>query len=137
MLGEISRPKGLSSILTSLWEDSYSPRKGHIYDVAFVEWRMSGRTKKQAGEESAEVLWVATIINSSRALGFDMSLELEFLDEKEFRITKDRAQGYLFPKTEDDRELSRETKLRGSFWVPLNLAKQIKRTEGVWRATPR
>jgi hypothetical protein len=136
-LGQVTRPKGQKEIQRYLWDNSYTPRKGHTYDVALVEWRLSGRTRKVSGEELAEVLWVASVMNSSRDIGYDMTLELEFLDPRDFRIARDTGRGYIFPMESDDLGLPHMTKVRGSIWVPLKLAREIKSVTGVWRATPR
>ncbi len=135
-LKELTRPKGFDAgIKKVLWDDSYTPRKDRIYDVAYVEWRSSGRLKEEGSEEVAEVLWVVAVINSSRIIGFDMTIDLEFLDSKGFRIAKDHGKGYIFPRGRDE-ELPRETQLRGSFWVASQLAKEIDRVTGTWRAAP-
>ncbi len=115
------------------WELGYSPRKGEVYDVAFVEWRLSGRSR-QGG--LAELLWVVSVINSSKVIGFNMSIDLEFLDANGFGVAKDRGEGYVFPMRDEDEGLPHITKLRGSLWVPLQLAKEISEVTGVWRATP-
>lgn len=127
-------PKGYEKdYLRTLWDNSYGPRKGQVYDVAYVEWRASGRTRREKGEELAEVLWVVAVINSSKALGYNMTIDLEFLDEKGFRIAQDQGRGYIF-LMEGDEVLPRITKLRGGFWAPVGLVKEIRNVTGVWRA---
>ena len=135
-MGLLKPPKKYSSGFPKfLWEKSYSPRKDKTYDVAYVEWRMSGQSREQGESELVEVLWVAAVVNSSRTTGYDMTIDLQFLDEKGFRLAETQGKGHIFPMDSND-DLPNETKLRGSIWVPLKLARVIQSVTGVWSASP-
>lgn len=134
-IGNAKPPKGYEKgYLRTLWNRSYTPRKGKNHDVAYIEWRASGRMRKSQGEELAEVLWVATVINASSTDGYNMTINLEFLDAKGFRLAQDQGKGYLFPRQQGE-VLPHTTRLRGAIWLPASMAGEISEVDGSWRAS--
>jgi hypothetical protein len=135
-IGNSNPPKGYEKgFLRALWDLSYTPRKDKDFDVAYIEWRASGRTRKGQGEELAEVLWVATVIDASSTDGYNMTIDLEFLDAKGFRLAQDRGTGYVFPRQVGE-VLPHTTGLRGAIWLPASMAGEISQVTGSFRGYP-
>jgi len=63
-----------------------------------------------------------------------MTLDLEFLDAKGFRLAKDQGKAYIFPRQEGE-VLPHTTRLRGAIWVPVSMAGEIHKVDGSWTAS--